>query len=234
MNAINILLVEDENILASIIKDSLETRGFKVTIAANGVEGWNAFNNNRPDACVVDVMMPRKDGYSLVRDIRMVDQQIPIIFLTARNQIDEVLKGLEAGADDYMKKPFSMEELILRLSRMTGKRSTNSYIQQEKIKGPVKMGNFTFNPISEVLYYNDSEVKLAYREMELLNLLSQYGNTLVDRKFILIKLWGLDSPDNSRSMDVYITRLRKILQRDDSIKIVSVRTKGYKLVYPEV
>jgi len=234
MSATNILLIEDENILASIIKDSLETRGFKVTIAANGVEGWHAFNNNKPDACVVDVMMPRKDGYSLVRDIRMVDQHIPIIFLTARNKIDEVLKGLEAGADDYMKKPFSMEELILRLTRITGKRSANSGTEQEIIKVPVKMGNFTFNPISEVLYYNNSEVKLAYREMELLNLLSQYGNRLVDRKFILIKLWGLDSPDNSRSMDVYITRLRKILQSDNSIKIVSVRTKGYKLVFPEI
>ena len=199
-----------------------------------GVDGWYAFNNNKPDACVVDVMMPNKDGYSLVRDIRMVDEHIPIIFLTARNKIDEVLKGLEAGADGYMKKTFSMEELILRLTRITGKRSSNVGTEQETIKALVKMGNFTFNPISELLYYNDSEVKLAYREMELLNLLSQYGNTLVDRKSILIKLWGLDSPDNSRSMDVYITRLRKILQRDDSIKIVSVRTKGYKLVFPEI
>ncbi|MFC0516913.1 response regulator transcription factor [Mucilaginibacter angelicae] len=229
MDKIKVLFVEDEPVLASIVRESLETRGFAITVAANGVEGWSMFNLNKPDVCVVDVMMPRKDGFSLVQDIRRVDELVPVIFLTARTQTEDVLKGLEIGADDYMKKPFSMEELILRLKALVRRKSINSKMIHDTPE-EINIGNCSFNYQKLEFYCHKQQFNLSQREAELLKLLIQHKNQLLERKTALMKLWGDDSPFNARSMDVYITRLRKFIKEDSKLEIINIRSHGYKLM----
>jgi two-component system response regulator TrcR len=227
MNNINLLLVEDEPVLATIIKESLESRGFQVRIAVNGVEGWSLFRLEKPDICVIDVMLPKKDGFTLVKDIRMVNLRIPIIFLTARTQTEDVLKGLEIGADDYMKKPFSMEELVLRVKGLLKRNEPD----QIPVQGSeIRLGNLQFNFQRLELISEGTPVTLSQREAELLNLLVKHKNSLLDRRTALLQLWGEDSRFNARSMDVYITRLRKFLKSEQDIEIQSVRGQGYKLM----
>lgn len=229
MDNIKVLLVEDEDVLALLLKESLATRGFDVMVAANGVEGWSMFNLHKPDICIVDIMMPRKDGFSLVTDIRMVDDLVPIIFLTAKTQTADVLKGLEAGADDYIKKPFSMEELILRMKSLL--RRSNLKPDQRTTPSPdQQLGKLRFNHLKMQIYNGTETVDLSKREADLLNLLLQYKNQLLDRRTALIKLWGDDDIFNARSMDVYITRLRKFIRNDLSLNILNVRGQGYTLV----
>jgi two-component system response regulator TrcR len=229
MDKIKVLLVEDEAVLALLVKESLATRGFDVQVAANGVEGWSMFNLHKPDICVVDIMMPRKDGFSLVADIRMIDDLIPIIFLTAKTQTVDVLKGLEMGADDYMKKPFSMEELILRvkglLKRNNAKPEPDSGLVPDQF-----LGRLRFNHLRMQLYNNGQTIELSKREADLMQLLLQYKNQLLDRRIALLKLWGNDDVFNARSMDVYITRLRKFIRNDDALEILNVRGHGYTLI----
>ena len=229
MDNIKVLLVEDEDVLALLLKESLATRGFDVMVAVNGVEGWSMFNLQKPDICIVDIMMPRKDGFSLVADIRMVDDLVPIIFLTAKTQTADVLKGLEIGADDYIKKPFSMEELILRMKRLL-RRSSTKQDQQTTSSPDQQLGKLRFNHLKMQLYNGPEIIDLSKREADLLNLLLQYKNQLLDRRTALIKLWGDDDVFNARSMDVYITRLRKFIRNDHSLDILNVRGQGYTLV----
>ena len=231
MNKIKVLLVEDEAVLAAIVKETLDARGFELTIAANGVEGWSFFKNNKPDVCVVDVMMPRKDGFSLVEDIRKVDQLVPIIFLTAKTQTADVIRGFETGADDYMKKPFSMEELILRLKSLNRRKGFQG--TADSSSSPVvvnKVGNFQFDHRRLELMDNGKAVNLSQREADLLQLLIDHKNEQLDRKTALLTIWGDDNPFNARSMDVYITRLRKYLLADTSVQILNIRGFGYKLI----
>jgi len=222
-----ILLIEDEPILASIIKESLESRGFEVTLATNGIEGWGLFNSIKPELCVVDVMLPKKDGFSLVKDIRTVNNRIPLIFLTARTQTEDVLKGLELGADDYMKKPFSMEELILRIKALMRRNENPQSSDMQNVN--YQLGHLQFNHQRLEIYGTDGTALLSQREADLLLLLLQNKNKLLDRKSALLKLWGEDNRFNARSMDVYITRLRKFLKSEPSIVIQSIRGQGYKL-----
>jgi two-component system response regulator TrcR len=231
MNKIKVLLVEDEAVLASIVKETLDARGFELTIAANGVEGWSFFNNNKPDICVIDVMMPRKDGFSLVEDIRKVNKLIPIIFLTAKTQTADVIKGFDTGADDYMKKPFSMEELILRLKSLN-RRNNLQHLDNSSSSSVTanKVGNFYFDHHRLELMDNGKAVSLSQREADLLKLLIDNKNQLLDRKTALLKIWGDDNPFNARSMDVYITRLRKYLLTDTTVQILNIRGFGYKLI----
>lgn len=226
MEKIHVLLVEDEDILSTIIKETLELRGFRFTIARNGIEGWKSFQSEKPDICVVDVMMPRKDGFSLVEDIRVVDQRTPVIFLTAKNQTPDVLKGLKIGADDYMKKPFSMEELILRIQKLTRR---IEYFTPEQEQQVTVIGQFSFNCHGMELIIDGKSLNLSQRETELLHLLVQSKNQLLDRNTALLKLWGDNNPFAARSMDVYITRLRKLLSADPNVEIINIRNKGYKL-----
>ncbi|MGF7038540.1 response regulator transcription factor [Mucilaginibacter lappiensis] len=231
MNKIKVLLVEDEAVLAAIVKETLDARGFELIIAANGVEGWSFFNKSKPDVCVIDVMMPRKDGFSLVADIRKVDQLVPIIFLTAKTQIADVIKGFETGADDYMKKPFSMEELILRLKSLHRRKGFQAPADSSSMPVMVNMvGNFQFDHHRLELVDNEKAVSLSQREADLLQLLIDHKNKLLDRKTALLKIWGDDNPFNARSMDVYITRLRKYLLTDTSVQILNIRGFGYKLI----
>jgi len=222
-----ILLIEDEPILASIIKESLESRGFEVTLATNGIEGWGLFNSLKPELCVVDLMLPKKDGFSLVKDIRTVNKRIPLIFLTARTQTEDVLKGLELGADDYMKKPFSMEELILRIKALMRRNENPESSHMQNVN--YQLGHLQFNHQRLEIYGAEGTALLSQREADLLLLLLQNKNKLLDRKSALLKLWGEDNRFNARSMDVYITRLRKFLKSEPSIVIQSVRGQGYKL-----
>ncbi|WP_454801256.1 response regulator transcription factor [Mucilaginibacter phyllosphaerae] len=228
MNTIKVLLVEDEAVLASVVKETLDARGFEITIASNGVEGWSAFNNSKPDICLVDVMMPRKDGYSLVEDIRKVDELVPIIFLTAKTQTADVIRGFDVGADDYMKKPFSMEELIARLKSLC-RRRLKSYSGQPS-PDILSVGSYEFNYLRLELINANKTTMVSQREAELLQMLIANKNNLLDRKTALLKIWGDDSVFNARSMDVYVTRLRKYFNEDPSVQILNVRGYGYKLV----
>ncbi len=191
MENIRVLLVEDEQILASIIKESLEKRGFILEVAKNGVDGWQLFKTFRPDVCVIDVMMPRKDGFALTAEIRVVDEDIPLIMLTARTQTEDVLKGFELGADDYMKKPFSMEELILRLKALVRRKVSQSVDSPPK---SMQIGQFTFRHQYLELANGSAVSSLSQREADLLFMLVQHKNQLLDRKLALIKLWGEDNP----------------------------------------
>lgn len=230
MKRIKILLIEDEMVLAQIIKETLETRDFEITIAANGVEGWTKYYADKPDICIVDIMMPRKDGLSLVTDIRKVDEDIPIIFLSAKAQTVDVLKGLEAGADDYIKKPFSMEELILRIKRLVRKvNSKNTSPIVNPFTG-THIGQYNLNYIRLELNYDNKIFNLSQREADLLQLLLEHKNTLLNRRFALLKIWGDDSQFHSRTMDVYITRLRKYFKHDSAIQILNIRGRGFKLI----
>lgn len=230
MNKIKILLVEDEEVLAMIVKETLEKFDFEISVALNGVEGWSRFNYDKPDICIIDVMLPRKDGLSLVSDIRKIDEQVPIIFLTARVRTEDVLKGLEAGADDYMKKPFSMEELILRIKSLLRRANLHLNIVTVDLPEEVTVGNYRLNYLRQELIHNQGTINLSQRETELLKLLLDHKNKLLDRHLALIKIWGEDSIFNSRSMDVYISRIRKYLVHDANVQIINVRGQGYKLI----
>lgn len=227
MENIRVLLVEDEEILASIIKESLEKRGFTIELAKNGVEGWTKYKTFRPDVCVIDIMMPRKDGFSLTQEIRVVDEEIPVIMLTARTQTEDVLRGFEVGADDYMKKPFSMEELISRLKALVRRKITQTADAQPR---NMQIGKFTFRHQYLELMNGAIISTVSQREADLLLLLVQHKNVLLDRKLALIRLWGEDTPFTARSMDVYITRLRKLLREDASLEIINSRGQGYSLI----
>jgi len=226
MEKIDVLLVEDEPVLAGIVKESLEKRGFVLHVARNGVEGWTMFKTVKPDVCVIDIMMPRKDGFTLVSEIRVIDDQVPIIFLSARTQTEDVLKGLEIGADDYMKKPFSMEELILRLKVLVRRKSSGS---ASAVTPEMQIGNYRFRHQYQELLFGSKATFLSQREADLLLLLAQHKNVLLERRLALIKIWGEDNYFNARSMDVYITRLRKHFKGETAVEIVNVRGQGYLL-----
>lgn len=230
MNKTEILLVEDEEVLAMIIKETLELRGFNINLAKNGVEGWAMYHQIRPDICVIDVMMPRKSGYDLVSDIRKVDEWTPIIFLTAKIQQSDVLKGLEIGADDYVKKPFSMEELILRIDRLCKRNHKHPSLTSVTNNSVIQIGDWIFDCKNMRLSNTAVFYTLSQREAELLQILSFNLNELVERRDILLKVWGDDSPFNARSMDVYITRLRKYFSSSVNVQILNIRGRGYKLV----
>lgn len=228
MKKIKVLLVEDEPVIAQVVRDTLELRGFEAIIASNGVEGWSMFMSERPDICLLDIMLPRKDGYTLLKDIRLVDELVPVIFLTARDHTEDVLKGFELGADDYIRKPFSIEELIVRLKAVSRRHQLTA--NADNLLKYRTVGTFRFDQEQMTLSRNGSVSQLSRREADLLALLAAQQNDLVDRRMALMKLWGEDSIFTARSMDVYITRLRKFLSADEHIEIQNVRGKGYRLL----
>lgn len=221
-----ILLAEDEAALGMIIRESLESRGFQVIFCKDGEEASQAYDADRPDIMVLDVMMPKLDGFSLVKKVRKKDQFIPIIFLTAKSRTEDVVEGFGYGANDYLKKPFSMEELIVRIHALLNRKTPRS-VESEQV-----IGEYTFDCQKQVLIHNPSkqEERLTHREAHLLDALIQNVNELTDRQQILKSLWGNDDFFNARSMDVFISKLRKKLVQDPSIQIINVRGYGYKLV----
>ncbi|QNM85567.1 response regulator transcription factor [Polaribacter pectinis] len=224
MNKVKVLLAEDEASLGMIVKESLESRDFVVFHAENGEKAYEVYQTEKPDILVLDVMMPLKDGFTLAKEIRLENKHIPIIFLTAKSQTSDVLEGFNNGGNDYLKKPFSMEELIVRIKSLLNRIELKPNIEN------IKIGNYTFNFTKQTLIHSSEIVQLTHREAELLFYLVEKKNEVLDRTFILNKLWGNDDFFNARSMDVFISKLRKKLRNDDTIQIMNVRGFGYKLL----
>lgn len=222
---IKIILAEDEPALALIIKESLETRNFNVTLCKDGEEAYEAYSKEKPELLVLDVMMPKKDGFSVAKEIRKLDKKTPIIFLTAKSQTQDVVTGFNLGGNDYLKKPFSMEELIVRIHSILGR------ISSLKNEENITVGSYTFNLTKQTLNHSDTIITLTHREASLLHLLAENRNEVLDRSVVLKKIWGDDDFFNGRSMDVFITKLRKKLSLDQNIHILNVRGQGYKLIY---
>ncbi|MGJ8547936.1 response regulator transcription factor [Winogradskyella wichelsiae] len=223
-NKIKLLLAEDEAALGLIIKESLETRDFEVILCENGEIAYNKYLAESPEILVLDVMMPKKDGFTLAKDIRAIDDAIPIIFLTAKSQTADVVEGFSIGGNDYLKKPFSMEELIVRVHNLIGRTKI------QKSPEIIILGAFTFAFHKQQLKFkNEESIKLTHREAHLLFHLIKNKNQVLDRSLILNKLWATDDFFSARSMDVFISKLRKKLSKDESIQIINVRGFGYKL-----
>lgn len=229
MKDIKLLLVEDEQILAMVLRETLEGLGFMVAVATNGIEAWSLYAQFKPDLCLIDIMLPKSDGLQLVQQIRLVDTHTPVIFLTAKSQTEDVLAGLKAGADDYIKKPFSMEELVLRINILV-RRVYPPGPAEAPTPATISFGSYQLDYVRLQLHHPQNTFYLSQREADVLHLLLQRKNQLLERNSALMKIWGDDSVFNARTMDVYITRLRKYLQHDITIEIVNVRGKGYKLI----
>ncbi|BDD11081.1 DNA-binding response regulator [Fulvitalea axinellae] len=229
MSKIRLLYVEDEPTLGQIVKDSLETRHFEVTLAQNGLDGWDEFLRETPDACVLDIMMPELDGLALAKKIRKRNESLPIIFLSAKTQTKDVLSGFSAGGDDYMKKPFSMEELIVRVENLL-KRAEKHPITVTETPAVRQIGKYAFDFKKQSLTLGDHSQQLSYREAQMLKMFCDRENEVLERKEVLMELWGDDHFFNARSMDVFITKLRKKLALDPKVKIINLRGVGYKLI----
>ena len=229
MEKIKVLLVEDEQTLAMIIKDTLEGQGFLIHTAADGEEGLRLFFDLHPDVLVADVMMPRMDGFEMVRRIRQTDRRTPVLFLTARSAVNDVVEGFELGANDYLKKPFGMQELIVRIKALMGRACTYAPpAESEQIL--YEIGRYQLDTRRQLLLHEGTEQELSHREAGILRLLCQNRNCVVNMRDILLDLWGDDSFFNQRSLHVFITKLRHKLAKDDHIRIINVRGIGYKLI----
>ncbi len=223
-----ILLCEDDENLGMLLREYLQAKGYDTTLCPDGEAGYKAFTQDKFDLCVLDVMMPKKDGFSL-SDIREKNEEMPIIFLTAKTLKEDILEGFRIGADDYLTKPFSMEELTFRieaiLRRVRGKKN--------KDRTHYKIGSFTFDTQKQILARGESQTKLTTKESELLTLLCAHANEILQRDYALKAIWIDDNYFNARSMDVYITKLRKHLKADENVEIINIHGKGYKLITPD-
>jgi two-component system, OmpR family, response regulator VicR len=223
-----ILYVEDEPFLGKIVKESLESRDFEVKMVADGRHVLAAFQLFQPHICVLDIMLPNVDGYTLAKDIRRLSPTMPIIFLTAKTQTEDVLKGFEVGGNDFIRKPFSMEELIVRIQSLL--KMVHGQKAPPSVSEPISIGKFEFLPFKYELRIGDSVRKLSHRESELLKILNENRQFTVNRKDILLKIWGDDSFFNSRNLDVYITKLRDYLKADTGIELMTVKGVGYNFI----
>ncbi len=222
-----ILLAEDDENLGSLLREYLQAKSYETHWCTDGEKAYKSFEKNKYDICVLDIMMPNKDGITLAKEIRMINPEIPIIFLTAKSMKEDVLEGFSVGADDYMTKPFSMEELIYRIEAIL--RRTQGSGQQNK-QTNFDIGRYHFDANKQLLTHDDSSVKLTTKESELLKLLCNNANNVLERNFALKSIWIDDNYFNARSMDVYITRLRKYLKEDTAVEILNIHGKGYKLI----
>lgn len=225
---LKLFLCEDDENLGMLLREYLQAKGYDTDLYIDGEVGYKGFVKEKYDLCILDVMMPKKDGITLVKEIRAINTEIPIIFLTAKNMKDDILEGFKAGADDYITKPFSMEELVLRIEaifrRVKGKRTKEQQVYQ--------FGNMVFDTQKQILTINGNSTKLTTKEAELLALLCAHANDILERNHALKQIWVDDNYFNARSMDVYITKLRKLLKPDPSIEIINIHGKGYKLIAP--
>jgi two-component system, OmpR family, response regulator len=222
-----ILLAEDDDNLGILLQTFLKTKGYNVDLARNGKYAFERFSENQYDFCIFDIMMPEMDGYSLAKEVRATDPTVPILFLTAKSMLEDKLEGYEAGADDYLTKPFKMEELLVRIQAII-RRSTTSNTEDKK---SISFGIFNFDPSSRLLTGGAEEIKLTTKEGLLLHLLLKNKNDVLDRNAALRAIWGDDNYFNGRSMDVYIAKLRKVLKEDNKIEIINVHGKGFTLNY---
>ena len=226
---LKILLCEDDENLGMLLREYLQAKGFEAVLCPDGEVGYREFQKAKFDICVLDVMMPKKDGFALAQDIRQQNAEMPIIFLTAKVLKEDILEGFKIGADDYITKPFSMEELVLRieaiLRRVKGKKSRENTVYH--------IGRFTFDTQKQLLTIGEKQTKLTTKENELLALLCAQSNEILQRDYALKTIWIHDNYFNARSMDVYITKLRKHLKDDDQIEIINIHGRGYKLITPD-
>lgn len=224
---LRVLLAEDDVNLGMLLKEYLSAKGYETELFDNGDAAFKAFMKQQYDICILDVMMPRKDGFTLAKEIRQINTEIPVVFLTAKSMKEDIFEGFEIGADDYISKPFSMQELLLRIeavlrrSKRTGSAANSTVFQ---------IGLYNFDSHTQTLTFQDKEIKLTTKEAELLKLLCQNANAVLDRNFALKSIWYDDNYFNARSMDVYITKLRKHLKEDQNVQIINVHGKGYKLI----
>jgi len=226
---VKILLCEDDENLGMLLREYLQTKGYDADLQPDGEAGYKAFTKNKYDLCVFDVMMPKKDGFALAADIRNINSEVPIIFLTAKSMKEDILQGFKLGADDYLSKPFSMEELLSRIESILRR------VKGKKVKDVVvfNIGGFVFDAQKQVLTFDGETKKLTTKESELLRLLASNANSILERNYALKSIWEDDNYFNARSMDVYITKLRKLLKDDPNVAIINIHGKGYKLITPQ-
>jgi DNA-binding response OmpR family regulator len=225
MKRTKVLYVEDEVFLAKIVSETLQSRGYDVILEGDGGKAVEQFSKEKPDVCVLDIMLPNKDGFAIADEIRDKDEKVPIIFLSAKSQTNDVINGFKTGANDYIRKPFSIEELIVRIENVLKHKNVTAEETEE-----VKIAEYTFNKKRQTLIHPDEQRKLSYRESELLKLLYENRDKIVERSEILTLLWGSDSFFNSRNLDVYITKLRGYLKHDPAIEIITIKGIGYRFV----
>jgi DNA-binding response OmpR family regulator len=225
MKKTKVLYVEDETFLAKIVSETLESRGYEVVLEEDGGKALQKFIETKPDVCVLDIMLPNKDGFVIADEIREKDTEVPIIFLSAKSQTADVVSGFKSGANDYIRKPFSIEELIVRIENALRNKTTVVEGQEE-----VAIGTYTFNMKRQTLHHPTEQRKLSYRESELLKLLYENRDKIVERSEVLTLLWGSDSFFNSRTLDVYVTKLRGYLKFDPAIEIITIKGIGYRFV----
>ncbi len=228
MEKTKVLLVEDDSNLGNLLKEYLEAKGFSTVLAVNGKQGYEVFSKDKFNICILDVMMPIKDGYTLAKEIRAIDTTVPIVFLTAKSMKEDAIEGFTVGADDYINKPFSMEELLLRIKAII--RRTESKNVKNTDQTEFKIGNYKFDYNHQTLAINDVQQKLTTKEADLLKLLCVNANEVLDRNFALKSIWKDDNYFNGRSMDVYIAKLRKYLKDDPGVELINVHGKGFKLM----
>lgn len=225
MNKAKVLYVEDEVFLAKIVSETLQGRGYSVVLESDGGKALEQFEKEKPDVCILDIMLPNKDGFAIADEIRDKNDHVPIIFLSARSQTNDVIQGFKTGGNDYIRKPFSIEELIVRIENVLKSKQDQPEDTEE-----VNIGRFSFNKKRQTLNHADEQRKLSYRESELLKLLYENRDKIVERSEILTLLWGSDSFFNSRNLDVYITKLRNYLKLDPTIEIITIKGIGYRFV----
>ena len=223
-----ILLAEDDPNLGELLKDYLELKGkFEVVLCVDGQEAMDAFRKDEFDLCILDVMMPKKDGFSLGKDIRKIDQTVPIIYATAKGMMEDKTQAFELGGDDYITKPFRVEELLLRINALLKRASKD---KEDEISDKFEIGDYFFDYTSQIISYKGQQQKLSTKEAELLRLLCLKKNDVLTREEALIKIWHDDNYFTGRSMDVFLSKLRKYLKEDPNVEIVNVHGKGYKLL----
>jgi two-component system, OmpR family, response regulator len=222
-----ILLAEDDNNLGNLLRNYLIAKNYDTFLSVNGKEALEAFRKDEFNICIIDIMMPEMDGLTLTKEIRKINPNIPVIFLTAKNQKEDIIEGFRTGADDYITKPFSMEELLYRIEAIL-RRVTEQVVRKKEEFYAI--GKYSFDTLKQLLRIEDHTIKLTTKESELLELLCQHKNEILERNYALKAIWIDDNYFNARSMDVYITKLRKYLKKDLSVKILNVHGKGYKLL----
>lgn len=225
-----LLVVEDDPNLGDILKEYLEMKGYEPTLCRDGEEGWNKFKKDKYDLCLLDIMMPKKDGFTLAKEIKKVQENLPILFLTAKNQKDDIIEGLKIGADDYLTKPFSMEELLLRIRAILRRTQKSTEISALKT---YTFGDFVLHYDQQIIEGPEGKHRLTSKENELIRLLASEINKLVNRSHALKQIWGDDSYFNARSMDVYLSKIRKILKDDPKVQIITIHGEGFKLIVGE-
>lgn len=228
MSKVKILYIEDESSLGKIVKESLESRGYEIFMEEDGAKAMALYHSCKPDICVLDVMLPNKDGFRIAEEIKAINENMPVLFLTAKSQTEDLVKGFRIGGNDYIRKPFSMEELIVRLENIL--KYNDSRINDADEKDNIQIGKYKYHLLRQVLSSKDNEQKLSFREAELLKVLYRNSDKIIDRRDILNLLWGNDNFFNSRNLDVYITKLRGYLKADPSIEILTIKGVGYKFL----